>query len=103
MNLYKEVIEELKDHDKTVQDIVFVAGDNKLIPVDEFMEYARNFNYNAGFGSEYVNLSLIIVGDNWWLERHEYNGAEWFEFKTIPVKPTEKLEDVDDVNCYYGK
>ena len=103
MNLYNEVIEELKDHNKTVQDIVFVACDDKLISVDEFMGYARNFNYYAGFGSEYVNLSLMIVGDNWWLERHEYDGSEWFEFKTIPVKPTEKLEDIDDVNCYYGK
>lgn len=32
-------------------------------------------------------MSLKIVGDNWWLERHEYDGAEWFEFKTLPQKP----------------
>ena len=103
MNLYNEVIEELKDHKKTVKDIIFIACDNKLISVDEFMGYARNFDYDEGFGTNYVNPALIIVGDNWWLERHEYDGSEWFEFKTIPVKPTEKLENIDDVNYYYDK
>jgi hypothetical protein len=32
-------------------------------------------------------LDLIIVGDNWWLERKEYDGSEWFEFKKKKKEP----------------
>lgn len=35
---------------------------------------------------------LIIVGDTWWLERHEYDGCEWFEFKELPSKPEKYLD-----------
>ena len=31
-----------------------------------------------------------IVGDNWWLERDEYDGAEGWEFKVMPIKPNSK-------------
>lgn len=30
----------------------------------------------------------MIVGDDWWMERHEYDGSEWWEFKELPKKPT---------------
>lgn len=32
------------------------------------------------------------MGDDWWLERHEYDGSEWFELKELPDKPKQKLE-----------
>ena len=35
-------------------------------------------------------MDLLIVGDDWWLERHEYDGAEWWEFKTLPCEPFEE-------------
>jgi hypothetical protein len=31
-------------------------------------------------------LKIIVVGKDWWLERHEYDGSEWWEFKTMPDK-----------------
>ena len=31
----------------------------------------------------------MVVGNNWWLERHEYDGSEWWEYKQFPVKPEE--------------
>ena len=27
---------------------------------------------------------LVVVGDSWWLERHEYDGSEWWEYKEKP-------------------
>ena len=29
---------------------------------------------------------LVLVGDGWWIERCEYDGSEWWEFKTIPTE-----------------
>ena len=46
-------------------------------------------------GIEHVCLGLLVVGDNWWLERHEYDGSEWWEFKTIPNKPKGELRLCD--------
>lgn len=53
---------------------------------DDFVKWA-DFTYNAGYGGVEVNMNLVIVGDDWWLERGEYDGSEWWEFKTIPLKP----------------
>jgi len=43
--------------------------------------------YDSGYGATKVAKDLVIVGEDWWLERCEYNGSEWWEFKTLPVKP----------------
>lgn len=35
---------------------------------------------------QYVATDLVLVGDDWWIERAEYDGSEWWEFKSIPVR-----------------
>lgn len=42
-------------------------------------------NYDDGYGGQEIDSSLVIVGDDWWLERAEYDGAGWFEFKKQPI------------------
>lgn len=37
-------------------------------------------------------MGLIVVGKDFWLERHEYDGSEWWEFKSIPMEPEETIE-----------
>ena len=37
--------------------------------------------------NEIMQYFRVAVGDNWWLERAEYDGSEWWEFKTIPKEP----------------
>lgn len=49
-------------------------------------------DYDNSYGATEVADDLIIVGENWWLERHEYDGAEWFEFKEMPLKPEDKID-----------
>ena len=58
---------------------------------EEFAKLA-NKKYDNGYGGNEVPLDLIVVGKDWWLERHEYDGAEWWEFKKLPVKPKQKIE-----------
>ena len=49
--------------------------------------------YDDGFGGQTVAKDLLVVGDGWWLERNEYDGSEWWEFRRPPQKP-DKVRDV---------
>ena len=84
-NLLKETKEILEQHDKTFDDIIFVGdkSDHSKMTVKEFLEHA-NFEYDDGYGSEVINTDLILVGKDFWLERHEYDGSEWWEYKSMP-------------------
>lgn len=44
-------------------------------------------SYGHHPGTEEVATDLLVVGDGWWLERHEYDGSEWWEHKALPAKP----------------
>lgn len=83
MNLLKETIEELKEHNLTVKDIVAVQGEKFGVSVDKFLELADT-NYDNGYGSPKVAEDLVVIGKDWWFERHEYDGREWWEFKKVP-------------------
>lgn len=43
-----------------------------------------------GYYPTVIPLDFVIVGKDWWLERTQYDGSEWFEFKTKPEKPKDK-------------
>ena len=49
-----------------------------------------NFDYDDGYGFNNISLNLKIVGDTWWLERDEYDGAEWWSFKEHPNAGTKR-------------
>ena len=79
----------LKNHSLTWEDVDYVRLGKYLVPKDNFEEVARNTNYNSGYGSAEIRTDLKIIGWNWWLERAEYDGAEWWELKTQPFIPNE--------------
>ena len=84
-NLLKETKEILERHGKTFDDILFV-GDRTThtkMTMKDFLEHA-NVEYKNGFGIEEINTELILVGKDFWLERHEYDGSEWWEYKSMP-------------------
>ena len=91
MNLKTETVEILKRHNKTIEDIKFICSCDDNIPIEMFFIKADR-EYDSGFGGAEVDECLMIVGDNWWLERVEYDGSEWWEFKTIPQMPDRKLD-----------
>lgn len=88
INLLKETTDVLKKYDKTTDEVLWVGSidGEYAITWDEFMEIAGEINYDDGYGGQEIATDLIIVGDNWWFERSEYDGSEWWEFKTIPKK-----------------
>ena len=87
MNLLKETIGEMLENNKTTYDVLWVgsADGEYAISWNEFKAIA-DFEYDSVFGWQEIAKDLIVVGNNWWLERHEYDGSEWWEFKVLPVK-----------------
>jgi len=99
MNLWEETLKSLEKTNKHWDDVLFISNiglvcsddsDEKIefeIPKNVFEEIAHHINYNNGFGRNEINLHLKIVGDNWWLERYEYDGSERWAYKELPKKP----------------
>lgn len=88
MNLLDETLNVIKENDKTTADVRWVgrASINAKCSWDDFAKQA-DFEYNNGYGCSEIPEDLVVVGDDWWLERAEYDGSEWWEFKTLPVEP----------------
>lgn len=85
-NLWEETIKFLKEKDKTFEDVLFIQGDDFKVTKENFESVAKKTDYNSGFGAQRVATDLVLVGDDWWIERAEYDGSEWWEFKSIPVR-----------------
>ncbi len=88
MNLKNETIRKLHEHGKKKSDVVWVGCKEFTIDVELFWKVGDK-EYYSGYGAPEVAQDLVIVGDSWWLERHEYDGSEWWEFKELPAKPEE--------------
>lgn len=87
-NLLQETLYELKKQNLTVDDICFVSDGKVSCDWDTFACDVKDYNYDSGFGDNEVNMYLKVVGADWWLERYEYDGSEWWEFKKLPVAPS---------------
>lgn len=92
-NLWEETIEFLKENDKTFKDVLFIQGEDFKLTKENFEIVAKKTNYDSGFGAQRVATDLVLVGDGWWIERAEYDGSEWWEFKTIPTDK-DKVEHI---------
>ena len=42
-----------------------------------------NFSYDNGYGMQYLH-GIVMLNDNSWLERREYDGSEWWEHCSVP-------------------
>ena len=85
-NLWKETLEILEKHKKTYDDVICICSDDYRISKDNYKEIAEQTNYYDGYGAQEVVSDLRLYGDNWYIERAEYDGSEWFEYRTIEHK-----------------
>jgi hypothetical protein len=86
LSLLQETLESLAAEGKTGDDVRWV-GDRIFWTTWEQFASVADHEYDSGYGSAEVRESLLVVGDDWWLERHEYDGSEWWEFKSLPKMP----------------
>ena len=88
-NFKEETISTLHEHGKSDSDVLWVGGEDFTIPVSLFWKLADN-EYDSSYGSTQIPMDLVVVGKDFWMERHEYDGSEWWEFKHQPEKPSEE-------------
>jgi hypothetical protein len=85
-NLLQQTLEILANNGKTPANVLWVGGGEYAGTWNDFAAVA-DVEYDDGFGSPKVATDLFVVGADWWLERHNYDGSEWWEFKTKPQRP----------------
>ena len=87
INLLQETLECLQENGKSPKDVLWVGSSDGgcAISWGNFSKIA-DFEYDNEYGCREIVSDLVIVGDNWWLERGEFAGAEWWDFKTTPHK-----------------
>ena len=88
-NLLQETTEKLTKCNKTWNDVLWIGGSDFTISIEDFKNLA-NREYDDGYGAPEVAEDLKIVGEDWWLERAEYDGSEWWAYKSYPKKPLEQ-------------
>lgn len=98
-NLLKETAEVLGANGKAPSDVQFCAIDKIYFTWEDFEKLA-DFEYDAGFGGQEVAGKLLIVGKSFWLERHEYDGSEWWEYKSLPKRPRKYKVPADLLRRY---
>lgn len=85
INLLEETKQALELNGKSLCDIEwFGTRDTQIVfDVNKLLDVC----YNNGFGGCEIPENFIIVGRDFWLERNEYDGSEWWEYKELPKKP----------------
>jgi len=87
-NLLKETKQVLSRNGLAISDVEWFGTDDCEFTCD--LEDFLDINCDDGYGSVEVGADFVVVGSDFWLERNEYDGSEWWEFKRMPVKPSNK-------------
>jgi len=98
MSLLDETKELLELNNKSLGDILWYGTPEERFTTD--IKDAFNIEYDSGYGCHAVKLDLLVVGDDWWLERCEYDGSEWWEFRTMPSFPSASVKGVIEFSLY---
>lgn len=101
-NLLEETVSYLKDCGKNPSDVRWVGSVSYGYFDWEYFAKIADVEYYNGFGGQEVASDLKVVGDDWWLERHEYDGSEWWEYKSLPTKPDSKIEPARVIRTKYS-
>lgn len=87
MNLLNETIRALVESGHAVEDVTWVGSTGwGWCDWSDFATAAEDIEYSEGYGGQEIAKDLVIVGEGWWLERGEYDGSEWWDYKTLPVR-----------------
>lgn len=86
-NLLKETVDFLYQYDKSPSDVIWCGSEEfGWFSWGVFSELADK-EYDDGFGSPKVCTDLVVVGEDFWLERYEYDGLESWDYKSTPKRP----------------
>lgn len=105
INLLKETTHILEQHKKTLNDIEYIyLGDKCIKSKNVDLNELLNFEYDDGYGKVEINTVFRLVGKDFWLERDEEDGSEWWKFETKPSFKNEVKEiKLGELLTPYGK
>jgi hypothetical protein len=102
MNAKLELLDKLNEMNKTIENVLainikFYIGydivdgkyvDFELIKINVIgnKNVINNLDveYYAGFGSQQLR-GVVLLDNNDWLERQQYDGSEWWEYRKCPT------------------
>lgn len=107
-----ELLRNLSEFKKTESDIAFINlkvekyQDDYLCyyescsynpETQSFYDFLANIDieYDRGFGRQHV-FGHVVFNDGTWLERAEYDGSEWWEYKKLPLITDPVLDSYGD-------
>jgi hypothetical protein len=70
-----------------VERVIILKQGYTELELSEFLS-ALEFEYYSGYGIQYV-FGYVWLKDGTWMERKEYDGAEWWVHKVCPNIPIE--------------
>lgn len=104
INLWNETINVLHAHGKSWDEVAAVCRNTYVIPKTCFEKIALPLDYDNGYGNHKIPIDLKIISEDrsWWMERCEYDGKEWWAFKSCPEVPEtiKTIETIDEDGLY---
>lgn len=94
MNLLKETLKALEKNNKTIDDVRWIGTRQELAIDPKKYDEVLNIDYHNHDGIGKINIFLVVVGNNWWLERMYFDGAEWWSFKEMPERTINHYSDI---------
>ena len=82
MNLKEETLKVLHHNGKRRSDVKYVCGDDFRISREQFWKLADT-EYDP-YGAPEIATDLMLIGEDFWMERSEYEGSELWDFHTMP-------------------
>lgn len=90
-NLKKETMEAIEESCHTIADIDYCDikeeyeyGKYNILSFSNIDIDKLNIMYDDGYGAQNI-FGFIVFKDSTWLERGEYDGSEWWEYKKKPI------------------
>lgn len=88
INLLEETLELID-----IKDINYITINSSLMSIEDFILIARNTVYDDGYGCQYINPTLkIILNNDDWIERYEYDGSEGWNYFQANKKPKKSIK-----------
>jgi hypothetical protein len=90
-SILRETLEVLSEHGKSGEDIIWCGNEEfGYFTWKEFVELIRLNPYDDQ--DQDIPRDLLIVGSDFWLERHECEGGEWWQFNSQPKRPANHVK-----------
>ena len=94
VNLLRETLTALQELGKNAEDVVFIGNSRSQCSWNDFLILA-DIEYDDGYGgAEILNNLVIVFKDGTHLQRAEYDGSEWWEYRRPYKIPSGKLTDL---------